>query len=216
MRPAGGVHLGMIVMCGMQLFWICCAQLPTGACSGRRLALFPFHLSLIQDHAEHFTVSEKTAAPAVEAISSKFQAFKLFFCLWKMQFQSFLQVIFQQIKVHKGESIPQMKWKHPINFQSLKTASFNLTLSFPSTKRFFYAATLLFQQVFVCVVCLRRDASKPHQAPFTVPSFVCQWFIISLMHVRLMKSGFKVAVQHRGPLAYYHSRPAIRVKHLPE
>lgn len=58
-------HLGMAIMCGMQLFWICWAQrellwsstsvlLPTGACSGRHFTLFPRGSSLLGDHNENF------------------------------------------------------------------------------------------------------------------------------------------------------------------
>lgn len=126
----------------MQLFWICCAQLPTGVCSGRHLALFPFHLSLLQDHSEYFTVSKKTAAPAIKAIFIQIPGPSNCFNLWKMQFQSILQVTFQQIELYKGESILQMKWKHPINFRSLKNCLLLCWRYLSLAKRFFYALVL--------------------------------------------------------------------------
>ena len=68
----------MVIMCGMQLFWFCWAQwellgsptsvlLPTGACSGRRLALFPCHLSLLGDSGENLYFM-KTAVFAIKAL----------------------------------------------------------------------------------------------------------------------------------------------------
>lgn len=203
----------MIVMRGMQLFWICCAQLPTGACSGRHLALFPFHLFLLQDHSEYFTVSKKTAAPAIKAIFIQISGLQIVFLLKDVILRHSSSHISTNWTLQRNiNSANEMKT--PINFQSLKTASFYPEAIFPTLSVSFMHPC--FVPAGVCLWHLSSQRCiKTTSSTIQGPSFVCQWFIISLIHVRLMKSGFKVA-QRRGPLAYYHSSRAIRVKHLPE